>query len=302
MALKPLTFADIMERDLYYYDPSREDVCRQFCEMLRISYLPALSDRASYFSWNVADDCFEGPHQVGAEVSVSIDDDIFHPSVLKKFGNHHHNVLFVLEEKRLAGVVHIADYNKNAVLLTYYAFLLDFEKKLRELLIFSNKTNDDIIDYYKRMIDVLYGGPMEHCRRQYNDYMRNDKKIKMMEALGPFQAFPIADLMYYAREQKILDIELTDIQELKELRNSTMHGQDVVGQDERLFSIESMEKHFMRIGLFQKYYSRLKQRLATATHDELVAKNRAKLDMLDVFDRPVVNGRRLMWHYLDQSS
>lgn len=299
MTPKPITFADIMERDLYYYDESREDICRRFCEMLRISYLPCLSEEPSFYTWNAQKERFEGPNVITHRVSVRAEEEIFQPSVLKKFSYHHHNVLFVLEEKRLAGVVHIADYNKNAVLLTYYAFLLDFEKKLRELLIFSNKTNEDMVDYYKRMIDVLYAGPMEHCRRQYNDYIRNEKKIRMMEALGPFQAFPIADLLYFAREQGLLDIELTDVQELKELRNATMHGQDVVGQDERLFSMESMQKHFERILLFEKYYSMLKINLSKATMDELSAKNRAKLDMLEAFSRPVLNGQRLMWHYLE---
>ncbi len=299
MIPKPLTFADIMERDLYYYDSTREDICRQFCEMLHISYLPSLEKEPSFYSWDADKEVFEGPNLVTHRVSVRADDLIFQPSILKKFSYHHHNVLFVLEEKRLVGVVHIADYNKNAVLLTYYAFLLDFEKKLRELLIFSNKTNEDLVDYYRRMIDILYGGPRDHCKRQYNDYMRNDKKIRMMEALGPFQAFPIADLMYFAREQNLLNIELTDVQELKELRNSIMHGQDVVGQDERLFSMESMEKHFQRIQLFEKYYSMLKFNLNMATLDELKAKNKAKLDMLQAFSRPVLNGQRLMWHYLD---
>ncbi len=301
MIPKPITFADIMEKDLYYYDPSRKDICRRFCEMLHISYLPHLSEEPSFFSWNAKKEEFEGPNVITHRVSVKADDPIFQPSVLKKFSYHHHNVLFVLEENRLAGVVHIADYNKNSVLLTYYAYLLDFEKKLRELLIFCGRTNADLVNYYKRMMGILYGGPQEHCRRQYNDYMRNEKKIRMMEALGPFQAFPIADLMYFAREQQLFNIELTDVQELKELRNSIMHGQDVVGQDDRLFSMESMQKHFERIQLFEKYYSMLKINLNHATLDELAAKNKAKLDMLDAFSRPVLNGQRLMWHYLDSN-
>jgi len=300
MTLKPLTFADIMERDMYYYDPSREHICRQFCEMLHISYLPYLADYPAYYHWNSEQEVFEGPKAIDRHVSVYADEEIFHPGVIKKFGQHHHNVLFVMDEARLVGVVHIADYNKNAVLLTFYAYLLDFEKKLRELLIFSNKTNEDMVDYYRRMTKILYGGPRDHCQRQFNDYTRSEKKIRMMEALGPFQAFPIADLMYFTRDQKLLDFELTDVQELKELRNATMHGQDVVGQDELLFSMDSMKKHFQRIQLFQKYYSLLKQALVMATQNELAEKNRAKLDMLMHFDRPVLNGRRLMWHYLNQ--
>lgn len=48
MRHQSLTFADIMEPNLLYYDPEQADVCQKICERLRIDFFPSIDGKSKY--------------------------------------------------------------------------------------------------------------------------------------------------------------------------------------------------------------------------------------------------------------
>ncbi|MDP5172905.1 MAG: hypothetical protein NWR72_21890 [Bacteroidia bacterium] len=303
MQLRPLTFADIMEQDLYYYDlakqdePGYQELFLEFCTKLGITYLPALSPTPSYFQ--LVDGVFEGPLSLMKEQYVDAFDPIFTQSALRKFGSNEHNVLFVMNSRRIVGVVHICDYNKHQVFLYYYAYLLNFEKKLRDLLILNGYTNEDMVKFYESSIKKFKPPLQDHYKARLRD-IQKDKQTRWVETLGDFQAFPIADLLWLASYKRLLDIDRAEIDELRELRNTIMHGQDTVSTDGLLFSFESLSNHFRRISLFLTKYSNLLTALDQVTHKDRSHKNDAKWKALQQFSQPIFQQSRLMWHYLEE--
>lgn len=303
MQLQPLYFQSIMERDLFYYDPQLANEGDNavldyiaFCDNLGLSYLPSLDRRPSYFE--LIDGKFEGPLSITSDVSVNIHDAIFSPAALEKFRKSPHNVLFVMDGLRIEGVVHLCDYNKTPVLMYYYAYLLDFEKKLRELLVLKGFTNEDMIEFYKSSVKRFDGPLQAHYQEQLKKTQR-EKHLKWLETLGSFQSFPIADLLWFVRYLNLVTIEREEIDELRELRNTVMHGQDAVYTDGMIFSIESLERHFSRIDLFRKKYGKLLTALDRAILNDRRQKNKAKWKVLSTFTNPFIERSRIMWHYLE---
>ncbi len=292
-----------METDLFYYDPTRQNdkeyqqTCAAFCKALGITYLPTLDRQPSYHMF-LDDGTFEGPCALTTDLMVRVSDRIFDASALVAFRKSPRNVLFVVDGKRVAGVVHICDYNKPEVLMFYYSFLIDFEKKLRELLILHGNTNDDMIEFYTSSINTFNGDLQAYYKKQ-SEELKKKKKIEWLKTLGDFQAFPISDLLWFANYKRYLILERGDIDELRELRNATMHGQDTVSTDGYLFSIDSLERHFSRIQLFREKYHQLLARIDEVTLPDRGIKNDAKWQVLKKFSQPVFQRSRLMWHYLE---
>jgi hypothetical protein len=48
MKLYALTFGDIMERNVLYYDEQQQEACAHLCQTLKIDYLPALDGLNKY--------------------------------------------------------------------------------------------------------------------------------------------------------------------------------------------------------------------------------------------------------------
>jgi hypothetical protein len=285
-----LVFRDIMESDLIFYDADQEAKCREFCQLLRIGQLPCIDNPRAYYE--LIGDEFEGPKAIKPEHTVEVGQSIFDLNVLSKFRLKGHNVLFVQDHERLAGVVHISDYNKPVVLMNYYAFLLDFEQKLRDLLVLQGKVNEDMIDFYSSKSDD------PHYFKQHQKYTRETNWIEPMQALSPFQVFPIQELLRFAWAEGIFFCKEEEINQLRKLRNSIMHGQDAVGREGNLFSYESLATHFERIGLFVYYYKRLHVLLHKATGHNTRVRNTARLQMLQDFEPKLLRGSELMWRYL----
>ncbi|MDX1909747.1 MAG: hypothetical protein SF053_22105 [Bacteroidia bacterium] len=295
--LKNLTFRDIMERDLIYFDSGALAECRHFCQLLKISYLPNLLKPMSYYELD--GEYFKGPNQLQPEQYVHADELIFQDKdLLEKFQASPHNVIFVVDHQHIVGVVHICDYNKPVVLMNYYAYLLDFEHKLRDLIFLRGLRNEDMIVYLRQ---ILPQASASNKRRIELDIERASKRTEQEDASTPghLQGFSIHDLIHFARSKNLLDIEKDDINDLRELRNSIMHGLDVVERSGELFSFESLELHFRRIFTFVKCYRKLRVKLRKAVEENIRLSNRLRLQSLKDFDPALLNGSRLMWKYLD---
>lgn len=111
MNYQKLTFENIMQDKILFYDKELEIACYDICNTLKIDNMPGYD---SNYYYELIDNKFEKA-QIVDEVKLEINDRIFEPQNIEKFNNNKHNVLFVYSGKILKGIVHFADYNRNIV-------------------------------------------------------------------------------------------------------------------------------------------------------------------------------------------
>jgi hypothetical protein len=211
-----LSFDKIMTSDVVFYDDSFEAECAKYCQERYITYLPSLEDFD--ICYRFADRKFQ-EERIDESQKVSVDDDIFDKSVIKKFEAH--QVLFVFEKNELVGVVHFCDYNRNPVSIYIYSLLLAFEKGVRELLIQNGLHNEDMIEFL------------------------HSKMKEEMKELEPFQTFYLMNLIKLTNSKKILELS----ESVNYIRNIIMHAKNPVKHEDYevaglIYNIESFKKFF----------------------------------------------------------
>ena len=140
-----LTFEDIMQTNVLYYDPVAEAACHDICNHLKIDNMPGIDGRHYY---ELVNRNFE-KRKIEAIHKVSINDNLISAELFEKFKANRHNVLFVFEEDVFRGVVHISDYNRDIVLQNIQDDILSFERKLRQLILLNGFTNKHMLRYYE---------------------------------------------------------------------------------------------------------------------------------------------------------
>ena len=215
-----LCFDKIMTSEVLYYDDAFNEDCKKFCRRRNITYLPWKKDER--FCYKLVDDKFK-KRRITKSQKVNVREHVFQASVLEKFQKH--QVLFVHRNSDIAGVVHFSDYNRNPVSVYGYALLLEFEKKLRKLLVSYGLNNDDMLAFFsqkrdnssKRNDKWFYGRKVKFFQKAVN-------KTKM-EELEPFQMFYLRDLIDLSNFKNIYTVPdaIND-----DLRNTIMHSKNVV--------------------------------------------------------------------------
>ena len=89
-----LTFEEIMQPNILYYDKQLEEACRDICNSLRIDNMPAIDGQHFYELVNNDFHCrkIEPIHKVNKH------DCIFQNPLVCQFGKNRHNVIFVLKK------------------------------------------------------------------------------------------------------------------------------------------------------------------------------------------------------------
>jgi len=96
----------------------------------------------------------------------------------------------------MRGVVHISDYNRDAVLQTIQDDILSFERKLRQLILLNGYTNKDMRNFFLyRKAEVT----KEKDKTFYDIKIQNyERRLKEIESLGEFQLFEFSDILDFA--------------------------------------------------------------------------------------------------------
>jgi hypothetical protein len=157
---------------------------------------------------------------IGESQRVDVKDGIFGDSILEKFERHH--VLFAYRKSGIGGVVHFCDYNRNSVCVYVYALLLEFERKLREVLISHGLDNDDMLDFFDKHVEKQKKN--RYYARKAEEYRKTEIKSKMKE-LEQFQMFDMKDLIDLLNSRGIYKVSMA-INDV--LRNAIMHAKNVV--------------------------------------------------------------------------
>ena len=233
-----LTFKEIMQSRILFYDSEQEEACREICNRLKIDNMPAIDGKSNFKLINGA---FKS-QKIKNVNKVDIYQHLFEEKLLEQFEANDHNVLFVFEGNVMQGVVHICDYNSDIVLRAIQEEILRFERNLRTLLILSAFNNQHILDYLKDKAEA-------NCffKGKYNFY--SERKSEMSQ-LGEFQLFDFSILLDFCNSKHSIKCFKTagDSDRLRELRNIAMHGKDVVNQNRQshIYSIQSLKDFFLR--------------------------------------------------------
>ena len=145
MHIDKLTIADVMERNVLYFDPDAEDTCRAVCQRLNIYFLPALSGER-YYTYSAQQKSFielpiEEEQRITAQVPLFNSLDWLYDAKGK--------VLFVYDNERLAGMFSFSDYHRPVVTQAIINDLSDFGLLLGRLLELHEKTDHDVFEWLK---------------------------------------------------------------------------------------------------------------------------------------------------------
>ncbi|MBP6872702.1 MAG: hypothetical protein KBC43_11905 [Bacteroidales bacterium] len=254
-----MTFGDIMQSKILYFDPEIKEACLDICRILHIDNMPAFDGKHYY---ELIKDGFE-EREISDDQRLEVDDRIFAPDLIAKFRKNRHNVVFVFEGHVLRGVVHICDYNQDNVIQAIQDDVLAFERNLRQWLILSGFSNDHFMIYFKYKISSVKKEKEADYWKSRHDWAT--KKIEEMKNLSPFQLYDFSDLLNFvsssfSKETFKIPIVLisgekhSGIHELSSLRNLAMHGKNPITFDEpeQIYSQKSLEILFAQLEFLTK--------------------------------------------------
>lgn len=252
MEHQKLTFGDIAQKNMLYYDERQLEACLQVCRILRIDNMPDY-DSTHFFELNETEFIKK---KIKEEHILSFKDRIFNDELITQFATNKHNVLFVFKGDVLIGIVHFSDYNQTKILKAIQDDILTFERRLRQMLFLAGFRNENILEYFQRRAEQN-----ETSRIFYEGRIRSlEGKIDEMSQLGEFQLFTLKDLMEFsndAKEENLLTAEsievngkeVREIKLVNDLRNMAMHGKNPIelDQESHVFSTQSLNKLFQSL-------------------------------------------------------
>lgn len=280
-----LTFENIMQSKILYYDKDAQEACIDICDYLQIDNMPALDGCHFY---EKSDEVFI-QKSIDANHRLAVHKNICDSDLLAKFKENKHNVMFAFDESVLQGIVHISDYNRDIVLQAIQDDILSFERKLRQLILLNAKKNIDMRAYFEYKV---VNSKKDRDKSFYENKVKAyDNKVHEINSLGQFQLFDFSDIMDFASSSfsdKIHSFGLYEskngAEELKKLRNLAMHGKNPVSIDHEtsIFSLDSLKQLFDSLMILRKEYSAisLKIRQHPDFQKSIKLENLSKLDII----------------------
>lgn len=282
-----LTFGDIAQRGILYYDKEVEKACINICKSLKIDNMPAYDSEHYY---ELEDKQFT-KKPIQEKDRLATGDNIFDASLIEKFRSNKHHVNFVFKGEVLTGIVHFSDYNQTSVLRAIQDDVLTFERKMREYLFLKGFKNQDMLDYFKYRAEKN-----EHSRRFYEKRLfQLEKRKEELSQLGEFQMFDLKDLLEFGNDApskksfeytkvNLRDREIYESTLVNSLRNMAMHGKNPVELDEEssVYSIESLEYLFKALKILETFTYRIEKLIANHGDYKKSVRmdNRSKLEII----------------------
>ena len=257
--IKYAIISDIYVKDLKFYNKDKELELAKFCNQNGISFLPCADRKTCYKFINntfvkqdLTDDLICKPY-----------DRLFDEQTLEKFkmGNHD-EVLFVLENDLIKGVVHIVDYNNDFINIEFFKATLSFEKMLRRILELKGETNETLLEWMR-----IKGHKDKFWETRYIQYVPIDKeKCKKEEKkrfeTNRFQCFLLTDLLHFAASRKYISQQFrTRLHAIVNIRNWVAHNKDITHKNYQpihpLYNIEGLKEFVSNSILFFDCYEEL---------------------------------------------
>jgi hypothetical protein len=284
-----LTYQDIMQSNILYYDSESEAACMDICNYLQIDNMPALDGMHFY---ELRERTFH-VEKIKEAHKVNTNDYLFSRECIDKFTENKHNVLFVFEENVIRGVVHISDFNRNIVLQAIQDDMLSYERNLRQLILLSGFRNENMRGYFEYKLEKEKN---PKTRETYQYKIQNfENRLSEINSLGQFQAFDFSDIMSFASSKfsngihvtgkfKIGGIPTSGSEVLRELRNLAMHGKNpiTINKESSIYSIDSLEMllESLRVLCIEQAQVSYKIRKHPDLLRSLELENRSKLEII----------------------
>jgi hypothetical protein len=284
-----LTFEDIMQSNILYYDKASEAACFDICNYLSIDNMPDIDGEHFYELHNgqFQKEVIADQHKVSSNISI------FSQENLEKFKVNRHNVLFACEELAIRGIVHLSDYNRDVVLQYIQDDVLAFERKLRQLILLHNYQNHDIKTFFEyRRDSTQKSNDRGFYQNRIDTYNNRQNEIN---SLGAFQIFDFSDILNFAGSSftnqlhKIGKYSVNNVLKdgttiLRDLRNLAMHGKNPVSIDKStsIYSLESLEKLFESLSVLRKEYASVTMKIRKNPDflRSIELENRGKLEII----------------------
>jgi hypothetical protein len=287
MKHQKLTFEDIAQKNILYFDEEVIEACHNICDALKIDNLPGY-DSTHYYE--LKDRQFE-KKSINPYVKLSYQQGIFEDSLIEKFGQNKHNVLFVFKGEVLNGIVHFSDYNRTNVLQAIQDDVLFFERRLRQYLFLKNYRNQNMLDYFKYRADKY-----PQSREFYTARIHSlEKRKNEMNQLGEFQIFDLKDLLEFGNSSKfgklfpsrsltVNNENINEINLINSLRNIAMHGKNPVekNQESSVYSLESLKYLFTALKTLKSFTYKIEKLIMDQDDYKKSVKmdNKSKLEII----------------------
>lgn len=261
--LKQASIADIMTKDLLCYSPEKEKELLEFAQTFHFSFIPNKT-RDGILQ-------LKGTEFVKAELSGNMicgaDDLLFEQSTLEKFknGHSHDEVLFVMGNGFIEGVVHIADYNKDFVAIEIFRAIRYFERHLRRHLIDKGHKNKAVLDWIKEKKHLEKNeknGKTFWLDKHKHHHKQEEREKRKVVSL--FSTFYLRILFQFAIEMKWLAASEQQFEDICSLRNWVSHNNEVTTKNlavDSVYDISGLEKLFKRVESLEYVYAQFEEEL-----------------------------------------
>jgi hypothetical protein len=268
--IKYATISQIYVKDLKFYNEDNKQDLISLCSELGITFIPD-KDRSSIYK--LVDSNFVKSELI-EDLKCNPYDRIFDLETLYKFekGNHD-EVLFVMDNNKIKGVVHIVDYNNEFIYFEFYKLIFHFEKNLRDLLRKNNESNDNLIEWMlQKSTSSSSATSKEFWKKRYEqcipiDSKKRDLLVKKRRECSPFQTFYLNDLLHYSCSKEYISSEIKkNIDSINKVRNWVAHNQEIISKNESkieipLYNIDGLKKFVTNANIFFEAYEEVEAKL-----------------------------------------
>lgn len=268
--IKYATISQIYVKDLKFYSEDDKQDLISLCSELGITFIPD-KDRSTIYK--LTDNNFV-KSQLNEDLKCNPYDRIFDLETLNKFekGNHD-EVLFVIDNNKIRGVVHIVDYNNEFIYFEFYKLIFHFEKNLRDLLKKHNETNDNLIEWMlQKSKSSSSDTSRDFWKKRYEQCFPDNLKkridlMKKRKECSPFQTFYLNDLLHYSCSKGFISENIKkNIDAINKVRNWVAHNQEIISKNESkieipLYNIDGLKKFVTNANIFFEAYEEIDARL-----------------------------------------
>ena len=246
--IKYATISRIYIKDLKFYEDLEAHERLIFCKYYNVTFLPSI-DKIHCYKLNSNSFQKMIPPK---EIRCQPYDLLFNEETLSKFDNgNHDDVLFVMEDEKIKGVVHIVDFNSEFLYFEFYKLIHKMEKNLRELFIKNNESNGAFIEWMRSKYFEANGRKKDFWSTRLHEFSPEDpikasSAAKKIGDCSQFQAFYFSDLLLFGTDKNHLPATIKkEIDSINYIRNWVAHNKDVVtdrNEEEPLYNIEGLKK------------------------------------------------------------
>ena len=262
-SIKYATISNIYVKDLIFFDEEKIDDLIVMCNNYGITYLPSRDRKSCYKLINGSFILSE----LTENLICKPYDRIFDEKTLEKFEmGSHDEVMFVLDNEKIKGVVHIVDYNADFINYEFFKATFLFEKMLRKLLTRMNESNETIIEWFKikSVKSAHWKNRLEVCLPL--DEKKLKEQILKRKECNPFQTFYLNDLLSFAFSKKYVSQEFRNNRKaITEIRNWVSHSKDLTHkskiESQPLYKLDGIKDFVSNANIFFNCYEELEELL-----------------------------------------